>query len=138
MTASIAWSSCSPAGGVTGSCGVIFNRPFSILPPSSWPRFNLRSTPLSRWFKRLRRCANQTRPSIGNAFHRKALEIPVYKDGKPKCRIYETALVARLRGRPRAGDAWVKGRRDYRRFDAYLVPKVEAKSIMGETVLLHS
>ena len=59
----------------------------------------------------------------------------IYKDGKPKRRIYETAVVATLRDRLRAGDAWVKGSRDYRRFDAYLMPKVEAESIMSETGL---
>jgi len=66
------------------------------------------------------------------AKHWKAL---IYKDGKPKRRIYEAAVVATLRDRLRAGDAWVKGSRDYRRFDAYLMPKAEAKSIMGETGL---
>ena len=44
-------------------------------------------------------------------------------------------MVATLRDRLRAGDAWVKGSRDYRRFDAYLMPKVEAAHIMGETGL---
>ena len=59
----------------------------------------------------------------------------IYKDGKPHRRIYETAVVATLRDRLRAGDAWVKGSRDYRRFDAYLMPKAEAVSVMGETGL---
>jgi len=59
----------------------------------------------------------------------------IYKDGKPKRRIYETAVVATLRDRLRAGDAWVKGSRDYRRFDAYLMPKLEAAHIMSETGL---
>lgn len=59
----------------------------------------------------------------------------IYKDGKPKRRIYETAVVTTLRDRLRAGDAWVKGSQDYRRFDAYLMPKVEAESIMSETGL---
>ncbi len=59
----------------------------------------------------------------------------IYKDGKPKRRIYETAVVATLRDRLRAGDAWVKGSRDYRRFDAYLMPKAKAAYIMSETGL---
>jgi hypothetical protein len=59
----------------------------------------------------------------------------IYKDGKPHRRIYETAVVATLRDRLRAGDAWVKGSRDYRGFDAYLMPKVEAAHIMSETGL---
>jgi TnpA family transposase len=66
------------------------------------------------------------------AKHWKAL---IYKDGKPRRRIYETAVVATLRDRLRAGDAWVKGSRDYRRFDAYLMPKAEAVNAMREAGL---
>ena len=42
----------------------------------------------------------------------------VLKDGKPDRRAYQTAVVATLRDRLRAG-VWVEGSRDYRRFDAY-------------------
>ena len=66
------------------------------------------------------------------AMHWKFLK---YKDAKPHRRIYETAVVATLRDRLRAGDAWVKGSRDYHRFDAYLMPKAEVVSVMGETGL---
>ena len=54
--------------------------------------------------------------------------------GNPKNarRIYETAVVATLRDRLRAGDVWVEGSRDYRRFDAYLPPADEAEQVLVE------
>ncbi|WP_419902887.1 Tn3 family transposase [Kiloniella sp.] len=59
----------------------------------------------------------------------------IFEDGKPKRRVYETAVIATLRDRLRAGDAWVEGSRDYRPFDAYLVPKSEAVKIMDKAGL---
>lgn len=59
----------------------------------------------------------------------------IYKNGGPNRRIYETAVVSTLRDRLRAGDVWVKGSRDYRRFDSYLMPKVEAVPILQNTGL---
>ena len=53
--------------------------------------------------------------------------------GRSARRIYETAMVATLRDRLRAGDAWVDGSRDYRRFDAYLPPAVEAEALLGDS-----
>ena len=40
-------------------------------------------------------------------------------------RLYETAAFATLRDRLRSGDIWVDGSRNYRRFDAYLLPRAE-------------
>jgi TnpA family transposase len=45
------------------------------------------------------------------------------KGGKIDRRLYETAVVATLRDRLRAGDVWVDSSRAWRRFDAYLLPK---------------
>jgi TnpA family transposase len=45
------------------------------------------------------------------------------KGGKIDRRLYETAVVATLRDRLRAGDVWVDNSRAWRRFDAYLLPK---------------
>ena len=45
-------------------------------------------------------------------------------------RTYETAVIATLRDRLRAGDVWVAGSRDYRRFDAYLPPADEAEAVL--------
>ena len=56
----------------------------------------------------------------------------ITKDGKPDRHIYETALMATLRDRLRAGDVWVEGSRDYRRFDTYLTSKEEAKTLIGD------
>ncbi|MFV1590621.1 Tn3 family transposase [Phaeobacter sp. JH20_39] len=51
----------------------------------------------------------------------------IVQDGQPKRRIYETAVVATLRDRLRAGDVWVEGSQDYRRFDSYLVSLTSAE-----------
>ena len=59
----------------------------------------------------------------------------IVENGKPVRRVYETAVVATLRDRLRAGDAWVEGSRDYRRFDTYLVPKMDAIEVIEETAL---
>ena len=45
------------------------------------------------------------------------------EDGRINRRLYETAVLSTLRDRLRAGDVWVEGTRNYRRFDAYLLPK---------------
>ncbi|WP_093180646.1 hypothetical protein [Pseudovibrio sp. Tun.PSC04-5.I4] len=59
----------------------------------------------------------------------------IFKDGKPTRRVYETAVISTLLDLLRAGDAWVKGSRDYRRFDAYLMPRAEASHVMSKTGL---
>ncbi|MDG1372161.1 MAG: Tn3 family transposase [Paracoccaceae bacterium] len=56
----------------------------------------------------------------------------IFSKGKPKRRVYETAVVATLRDRLRAGDVWVKGSRDYRRFDSYLMPRSKAEPVMSD------
>ena len=71
-------------------------------------------------------------PMPFSARHRESL---VLQDGTPDWRIHETAVAATLRDRLRAGDAWVEGSRDYRRFDAYLMPADEARSALAETGL---
>lgn len=64
-------------------------------------------------------------------FSAKHWESLVLDGGKPKRRVYETAVMATLRDRLRAGDVWVEGSRNYRRFDAYLVPRDEAEHILS-------
>ena len=54
-------------------------------------------------------------------------------NAKSARRTYETAVVATLRDRLRAGDVWVEGSRDYRRFDAYLPPANEARQVLIES-----
>src|SRR3954453_1960262 len=44
------------------------------------------------------------------------------EDGPTRRRLYETAVLARPRGRLRSGDVWVERSSDYRRFDSYLLP----------------
>ena len=44
-------------------------------------------------------------------------------------------MVATLRDRLRAGDVWVAGSQDYRRFDAYLVPLDDAQRVLGDSAL---
>ena len=56
-------------------------------------------------------------------------------NGRPRRRVYETAVVATLRDRLRAGDVWVEGSRDYRRFDAYLPPLDEARQVLADSGL---
>ena len=57
----------------------------------------------------------------------------VASNGKVVRRTYETAVVATLRDRLRAGNVWVEGSRDYRRFDAYLPPANEAEQVLAES-----
>ena len=59
----------------------------------------------------------------------------ILHNGEPQRRTYETGVVATLRDRLRAGDVWVTGTRDYRRFDAYLLPRDEAQRIVGDSAL---
>lgn len=54
----------------------------------------------------------------------------IIEDGQPKRRLYETAVVSTLRDRLRAGDVWVDGSREYRRFDSYLMPRNKAEMAM--------
>ena len=56
----------------------------------------------------------------------------IIQDGQPQRRVYETAVVSTLRERLRAGDVWVDGSRDYRRFDSYLKPRDKAEIIMRD------
>jgi len=51
------------------------------------------------------------------------------EDGRINRRLYEIAVLSTLRDRLRAGDVWIEGTRNYRRFDAYLLPKREAIEI---------
>ena len=46
-------------------------------------------------------------------------------------RLYETAAVATLRDRLRSGDLWIDGSRNYRCFDAYLLPRGEVAAAAG-------
>ena len=57
----------------------------------------------------------------------------VAENTKNARRTYETAVIATLRDRLRAGDVWVEGSRDYRRFDAYLPPANEARQVLIES-----
>ena len=56
----------------------------------------------------------------------------IVQDGQPKRRVYETAVVSTLRDRLRAGDVWVDGSREYRRFDSYLMPRDNAEAAMRD------
>ena len=57
----------------------------------------------------------------------------IASSGTSARRTYETAVVATLRDRLRAGDVWVDGSRDYRRFDAYLPPAHEAEAVLADS-----
>ena len=59
----------------------------------------------------------------------------ILHNATPQRRTYETAVVATLRDRLRAGDVWVEGSQDYRRFDAYLVPMDETRRVLGDSTL---
>ena len=56
----------------------------------------------------------------------------IMQDGQPKRRIYETAVVSTLKDRLRAGDVWVDGSREYRRFDSYLMPQDKAEAVVRD------
>ena len=68
-------------------------------------------------------------------FPGKHWESLILEDGRPSRRVYETAVIATLRDRLRAGDVWVEGSRDYRRFDAYLPPVDEAENVLANSGL---
>ena len=68
-------------------------------------------------------------------FPGKHWESLILEDGRPSRRVYETAVIATLRDRLRAGDVWVEGSRDYRRFDAYLPPVDEAENVLADSGL---
>ena len=57
----------------------------------------------------------------------------VADNAKTARRFYETAVISTLRDRLRAGDVWVEGSRDYRRFDAYLLPADDARRMLVES-----
>jgi hypothetical protein len=46
----------------------------------------------------------------------------ISEPGSRNRRLYETAVFATLRDKLRAGDVWVEGSSNYRRFDSYLLP----------------
>jgi|TARA_B100000378_G_scaffold228702_1_gene193201 TnpA family transposase len=53
----------------------------------------------------------------------------ITEGGQVDRRRYETAIMATLRDRLRAGDIWVEGTRNYRRFDTYLLSRREAGKV---------
>ena len=84
--------------------------------------------------KELNRTGKRKLPDIvPMPFPSKHWRAAILHNGTPQRRTYETAVVATLRDRLRAGDVWVEGSRDYRRFDAYLVPTVEAQRVLGDS-----
>ena len=86
--------------------------------------------------KELNRTGKRKLPDIvPMPFPSKHWRAAILHNGTPQRRTYETAVVATLRDRLRAGDVWVEGSRDYRRFDAYLVPMDEAQRVLGDTAL---
>lgn len=56
----------------------------------------------------------------------------VQEGGAINRRLYETAVVATLRDRLRSGDVWIEGTRAYRRFDDYLLAKLDADALAAE------
>src|SRR3546814_5940493 len=56
----------------------------------------------------------------------------VREGGTINRRLYETAVLATLRDGLRAGDVWVDGTRNYRQFDAYLLPKQQAAAAAAD------
>ena len=48
---------------------------------------------------------------------------------KPDRRLWETGIMAHLRNKWRSGDVWVERSANYRKFDSYLLPSVEAAPI---------
>lgn len=53
----------------------------------------------------------------------------ITEGGEVDRRLYETAIMATLRDRLRAGDIWVDGTRNYRRFDTYLLSRRETDKV---------
>nr|WP_302054181.1 Tn3 family transposase [Sphingomonas tagetis] len=53
----------------------------------------------------------------------------ITEEGQIDRRHYETAVMATLRDRLRAGDIWVEGTRNYRRFDTYLLSRSHAGKV---------
>jgi TnpA family transposase len=53
----------------------------------------------------------------------------IFAAGAADRRLYETAVLAALRGRLRSSDIWVAGSRDYRAFEDYLLPAEAARNI---------
>lgn len=53
----------------------------------------------------------------------------ITEGGEVDRRLYETAVMATLRDRLRAGDIWVDGTRNYRRFDTYLLSRRETDKV---------
>ena len=88
------------------------------------------------FLKELNRTGKRKLPDIvPMPFPSKHCRAAILDNGTPQRRIYETAVVATLRDRLRAGDVWVEGSRGYRRFDAYLVPTDEAQRVLGDSAL---
>ncbi len=57
----------------------------------------------------------------------------IFKNGQPKRRVYETAVIVTLRDRMRADDVWVDGSRVNRRFNSYLMPRDKAEPVLKDT-----
>jgi len=53
----------------------------------------------------------------------------ISEPSRPNRRLYETAVFATLRDKLRAGDVWVEGSSNYRRFDSYLLPPAAVPAI---------
>lgn len=62
-------------------------------------------------------------PRALTGFVRRSWRSFVFRDGAIDRRAYELCALSELRDRLRAGDVWVEGSRQYRDFDAYLIPK---------------
>ena len=56
----------------------------------------------------------------------------VTETGKPKRRLYETAVLATLRNKLRSGDVWVERSSNYCQFDSYLLPATAVTPIAAE------
>lgn len=56
----------------------------------------------------------------------------ISEGGKINRQRYETAVLATLRDKLRAGDVWVEGTRAYQRFDAYLLPRKAAQEAIAD------
>ncbi len=56
----------------------------------------------------------------------------ITEGGRVDRRRYETAVMATLRDRLRAGDVWVEGTRNYQRFDAYLLNRRDTAKVADQ------
>jgi TnpA family transposase len=56
--------------------------------------------------------------------------------GLPDRRFYELCVLSELRDRLRAGDVWVRGSRQYRDFEAYLIPPASFQALQKDALPL--